>query len=47
MNNNFFSIPLDTANPEDIASLDKALDEKLSVLTKNKEATSEKEPHSA
>lgn len=47
MNNKFFSIPLDTTISEDIASLDKALDEKLSALTKNKEATSEKEPHSA
>ena len=48
MNDNFFSIPLDTTNPEDIAALDKALDEKLNKLSqKKKENISTGEQHSA
>lgn len=47
MNDNFFSIPLDTTKPEDIAALDKALDEKLNSLAKKKGNNSEKEQHSA
>lgn len=48
MNDNFFSVPLDTTNPEDIAALDKALDEKLDKLSqKKKENISSGEQHSA
>ena len=48
MNDNFFSVPLDTTNPEDIAALDKALDEKLNKLSqKKKENISTGEQHSA
>ena len=47
-NKNIFSIPLDTTNPEDIAALDKALDEKLNKLSqKKKENISTGEQHSA
>ena len=44
MNDNYFSVPLDTTNPEDIAALDKALDEKLEKLN---QAKSSDEQHSA
>lgn len=48
MNDNFFSVPLDTTNPEDIAALDKALDEKLNKLSqKKKENISAGKQHSA
>ncbi len=48
MNDNFFSVPLDTTNPEDIAALDKALDEKLNKLSqKKKKNISAGEQHSA
>lgn len=48
MNDKFFSVPLDTTNPEDIAALDKALDEKLNKLSqKKKKNISASEPHSA
>lgn len=48
MNDNFFSVPLDTTNPEDIAALDKALDDKLNKLSqKKKDNISTGEQHSA